>query len=495
MTVTGGSSGNGGGIANFGTLTVTNSTILGNSADSRYGGGIYSHRGTLTVTNSIISNNSAQYGGGIYNFQGTVAITASVINDNSVLSGGGIYSIRGAVTITTSTISGNSATAIYTAKGGAIVNAEGKLTVIDSVLEGNSAVVRTVRTDERREAYGGAIYSSGTLTVANSTLTRNWAVAESSGYKGYAYVYGGAIYSQWTLTVTNSTLVRNWAIAENPRNSSQEHAYGGGIFADPGRRTIVNSNLIGNSVTGRWADGGGICSGRDELTVANSIVAMNHGEDIAAILSDESSNNLIGIDPRFVRNPSDGGDGWGDDPSTPDINEGANDDYGDLRLLPDSPAIDAGDNALVPEGVLVDLNGNPRIWNGTVDMGAYEYLDTALLHPGDANFDGVTDLSDFNIWNAYKFTDNAAWATGDFNGDRVTDLSDFNIWNAYKFTSAAGGGDGEALDPPPEAGADSGQFVGELGWVATLRQNSGGPSQQQSLARAAVDLLLASYWG
>ena len=37
-----------------------------------------------------------------------------------------------------------------------------------------------------------------------------------------------------------------------------------------------------------------------------------------------------------------GGDGWGDDLDTPNTDEGANDDYGDLRLLPDSPAIDAG---------------------------------------------------------------------------------------------------------------------------------------------------------
>jgi hypothetical protein len=66
---------------------------------------------------------------------------------------------------------------------------------------------------------------------------------------------------------------------------------------------------------------------------------------------------------------------WG----TPD------DDFGDLRLEPTSPAIDAADNS-VPEFVdfPFDLDGNPRrvdiAWvadtgNGnppTVDMGAYE---------------------------------------------------------------------------------------------------------------------------
>ena len=35
-------------------------------------------------------------------------------------------------------------------------------------------------------------------------------------------------------------------------------------------------------------------------------------------------------------------------------------DNGDFRLQPDSPSIDAGDNAVVSQGVLRDLNGTPR---------------------------------------------------------------------------------------------------------------------------------------
>ena len=43
-----------------------------------------------------------------------------------------------------------------------------------------------------------------------------------------------------------------------------------------------------------------------------------------------------------------------------------------FHLKINSPAIDTGDNSVV-SGVTTDLDGNSRIANGTVDMGAYEY--------------------------------------------------------------------------------------------------------------------------
>jgi hypothetical protein len=55
---------------------------------------------------------------------------------------------------------------------------------------------------------------------------------------------------------------------------------------------------------------------------------------------------------------------------------------------------------------------------------------------GDANLDGVVDVSDFNMWNSFKFTPIAQWCFGDFNADGSIDVSDFNLWNVNKFTTA-----------------------------------------------------------
>ena len=150
LTITNGNVGSdsGGGIYNLGTLTVSNSTISGNSA-ALYGGGIFNSSfggsATLTVSNSTLSGNSASNGGGIYNNNGTLTITNSTLSGNSASdTGGGIFNdafLGGSatLTITNSTLSGNSASG----GGGGIENAASRgsatVRVSNSTLSGNSA--------------------------------------------------------------------------------------------------------------------------------------------------------------------------------------------------------------------------------------------------------------------------------------------------------------------------------------------------------------------
>ncbi|KOO25133.1 insulin-degrading enzyme [Chrysochromulina tobinii] len=75
------------------------------------GGGVYVYSGTVTITSSSIYGNTADYGGGVYVSYGTVTITSSSIYGNRAGYGGGVYvsSYSGTVTITSSSISGNRA--------------------------------------------------------------------------------------------------------------------------------------------------------------------------------------------------------------------------------------------------------------------------------------------------------------------------------------------------------------------------------------------------
>jgi len=162
FSVTGGTSGfqeDAGGINNNGTLTLTDSTVSGNTATGpyAYGGGVTNYEGTLTLINSTVSGNSAARGGGIMNYS------------------------NGTLTLINSTVSGN--TADY---GGGVTNYEGTLTLTNSTVSGNTA------------DYGGGIHNGGTLTLTNSTVSGNT-----------AEVYGGGIFSNWTLTLTSSIVDGN----------------------------------------------------------------------------------------------------------------------------------------------------------------------------------------------------------------------------------------------------------------------------------------------
>lgn len=87
--------------------------------------------------------------------------------------------------------------------------------------------------------------------------------------------------------------------------------------------------------------------------------------------TDEGRN--IDADPLFV--DTNGADNI---PGTTDDN---------LRLQTGSPAIDAGNDLVVPSNAIVDLDGNSRMVDGngnglpTVDMGAYEWSPSRVFLP------------------------------------------------------------------------------------------------------------------
>ncbi|MFZ0889493.1 MAG: PQQ-binding-like beta-propeller repeat protein [Candidatus Binataceae bacterium] len=319
----------GGGIANSGTLTVTNSTFSGNRTLGGGGGGI-GNGGTLTVTNSTFSGNI-----GMQNL------------DNGDGNGGGIAN-GGTLTVTNSTFSGNRAFG-----GGGIRNyGNGTLTVTNSSFSGNGA-----------DYVGGGIWNDGKLTIANSTFAGNGAGGEHEcGTRaGVDFCDGGGILNDGTLSVTNSTFSGNGAERD-----------GGGIW-NGGTLTIADSTFSGN---GAFSDGGGIFLW-GSAAFRNSILAGNTGGNCSGPTTNGGDNISDDASCGFGTSKGANGKPIGDnvnpllDPNGLQFNGGPTQTIG---LQSTSPVIDAIPIAKCPA---TDERGLPRPDLGSptetaCDIGAFE---------------------------------------------------------------------------------------------------------------------------
>ncbi len=166
LTMRNGLASGGGGILNWGTLTVSQCVLSGNIASSETSavGGAILNSGTLTITQSTLTANSGAslyiYGGAVYS-SGKLTITSSTLSGNTLYAtvgggGGAIYSGTGSTSITNSTISGNTASG---SGGGGLYVSGGTAKIASSTFSGNSG-----------SPNGGDIYNAGTVTLQNSLV-------------------------------------------------------------------------------------------------------------------------------------------------------------------------------------------------------------------------------------------------------------------------------------------------------------------------------------
>jgi parallel beta-helix repeat protein len=197
-------------------------------------------------------------------------------------------------------------------------------------------------------------------------------------------------------------------------NSWIHHNGGDGIlFYNPAQAPIVRNNtIVYNSQKGVYRNQG------TAPEISNCILWGNTGDDLdlcsatySCIEDGDAGEGNIATDPNFAY---------------------GNPELYNFHLNPISPCIDAGDSNDVEAGE-VDIDGDERIYNGVVDMGADEVACEDVYSKSDLNGDGIADSVDhlkiIKAWLSYEGAGN--WdGECDLDGDGFVDMKDFAIFGA-----------------------------------------------------------------
>jgi predicted outer membrane repeat protein len=348
----------GGGIYNKGSSVNFSYIELKDNTSTGDGAGLYNTGATIAFTNAILQNNIAGgNGAGMYT---TVAVTLAdlqFLNNQSTSNGGGFYN-AGISSLTNITFNNNQA-----AVAGGMYNASGNSLLNNVIFNGNSATGNAgamyiggnpVLTDVRfinnnAGGLGGAVQSASGPTLNRVAFINNSSVQ-----------HGGGMYSSGSVRLHNVLFSRNKVTGNNTSG------YGGGFYHNAGTAVLTNITFSNNTVAYVHATslgGGGLfyrASGT--VSVYNSIFWNNtRGNSVP-----DQIGGSITITNSIVQN------GYATGTSilmTDPLFENALNDS--LQLKASSSAIDIGNNARVTTDK--DLGGDNRIYNTTVDLGAYEY--------------------------------------------------------------------------------------------------------------------------
>ncbi len=300
-------------LAGF-TLTNGATRAVGDDEQERSGGGVWCAGQSALVSNCVLIGHAAAYRGGaaVYGNLSHCTIARSWAG----FSGGG----TAMAALSACTLTNNWG---YNG-GGAYGSALKRCTLMANASPfgggaGWSKIADSILIGNNSTSDGGGVIDSSLL---NCTLSNNW-----------ASVTGGGADSSM---LVNCVLLNSWADK------------GGGVAGS----AIENCTLAGNSAR----QGGGAYSSR----LHNSVLYTNRATSSDPNYSFSTLNYCCAFPL-----PVSGVGNVTNDPAFVNLA------VGDVRLQPNSPCINAGLNAYAMG--TTDLDGNPRIVGGTVDIGAYEY--------------------------------------------------------------------------------------------------------------------------
>lgn len=249
----------------------------------------------------------------------------------------------------------------------------------------NGAGNTTYNGEAIAQNYGGGIYCKrdalgSKLRFANLTIQNN-----------YAAFAGGMFNDEQSSPLLVNSIVSGNAAINN----------GGGILnRNASSPILINCTIVGNKAN----DGGGIFNNsnaspaiRNTIVYGNSSGINSYGGSNATITNSQVQGRAGGTDGNI-----DGGANPGFvNPVGAELAPNASGEY---RLQACSPAINRGENTMLPAGLTKDADGNMRTVHTVVDIGAFEYQ--GVLPEGSATLALHNDESTKNINGATDFWGN-----------------------------------------------------------------------------------------
>ena len=225
--------------------------------------------------------------------------------------------------------------------------------------------------------YGGGVYCSST-----NCLVTNCVIIGNAAYDGGGGAYQG--------TLVNCTLIGNSA---PPLNLGS----GGGAY----QSCLINCLLTGNFAG--YTSGGAANSTLINCTVVSNVAAAYSGSVGNCVLkncivyynfsyyTNDDANPGYAFTNCCVSFPTNGLSGGNNFTNPPAF---VNLATGDYHLGPASPCVNVGNNSFVASST--DLDGNPRIVGGIVDIGAYENQFAGSPH--FVNLNNTTPVAPYTNW-------------------------------------------------------------------------------------------------
>ncbi|MHC4944233.1 MAG: hypothetical protein ACYTG7_14560 [Planctomycetota bacterium] len=351
-----------------GNASLIDCTFHDNYAGGGDGGGLGIQGGSARLIDCEFRENSASdissSGGGMSNDHGSATLIGCSFIDNEHSGGcgmgAGVSNHDGELDLSDCVFEGN--TIVYGCDGGGLANDGGTVKLTDCTFIRNSVVTALMSHD------GGGIFSEdGSISAARCVFHKN-----EAGY------YGGAIAGDCSsMAITDCVFIENKAYL------------GGGISSYNGDSNLTCCTLVKNEGFYQGFGGGIQCSASSSMTITNSILWDNQaGTGPEIMIGNAAGSSTLTI----THSDLEGGQAsvhvetgctldWGPGmiDSDPLFADWAG---GDIHLTFISPCRGSGDNS-APGLSDFDFEGDPRIVQGTVDMGADEFH-THLYCTGDA---------------------------------------------------------------------------------------------------------------